>query len=283
MPPWPGGTALRPIPAGARPYAGALHAAVRVAAPWAPRWYRTPRPTVPTVGWCLQAADARASLAQDGACLQGNRWRCRLGTLTRRLLVELKNVEVGVSSSAASTGASFRGRAGGPTNAIARLRMSYTGRPRARSQLLLHGSFGGRAGARLTTHRTHTIKSRARVGPCFVSSNRKRRARPVAGSYLSLIVRSTTLKSSAPQDACVPRKHQPRTLAELRLGGPWASDRPDDRRVPLSVAKEWCHARTRASLLQVVLNSEPAVRPGAAIRTTMPSLPMAAAGDAGQR
>ena len=56
-----------------------------------------------------EAPDARASLAL-GACLQGNRWLCRLGTLTRRLLVELKNAEVGVSSSAASTGASFRGK-----------------------------------------------------------------------------------------------------------------------------------------------------------------------------
>jgi hypothetical protein len=53
-PPWPGGTALRPIPAGARPYAGALHARVRVAAPRGPRRYGTPRPTVPSAGWCLQ-------------------------------------------------------------------------------------------------------------------------------------------------------------------------------------------------------------------------------------
>jgi len=41
-PPWPDGTAPRPIPAGARPYAGALHARVRVAAPRAPRRYGTP-------------------------------------------------------------------------------------------------------------------------------------------------------------------------------------------------------------------------------------------------
>jgi transcriptional regulator with XRE-family HTH domain len=53
-PPSPGGTALRPIPAGARPYARALHARVRVAAPRAPLRYGTPRPTVPPVGWCLQ-------------------------------------------------------------------------------------------------------------------------------------------------------------------------------------------------------------------------------------
>jgi hypothetical protein len=52
--PWPGGTALRPIPAGARPYAGVLHARVRVAATRAPCRYGTPRPTVPSVGWCLQ-------------------------------------------------------------------------------------------------------------------------------------------------------------------------------------------------------------------------------------
>jgi hypothetical protein len=37
-----------------------------------------------------------------------------------------------------------------------------TGRPRVDSQLLLHGSFDGRAEARLTTRRTRAIKSRAR-------------------------------------------------------------------------------------------------------------------------
>ena len=107
--PWPGGMALRPIPAGARPYAGALHARVRVAAPRAPRRYGTPRPTVPPVGWCLQRPGRSGVPRARGACLQGNRWRCRLGTLTRRLLVELNNAEVDVSSSAASTGSSFRG------------------------------------------------------------------------------------------------------------------------------------------------------------------------------
>lgn len=42
-----------------------------------------------------------------------------------------------------------------------------------------------------------------------------------------------------------PRKHQPRTLVELRLSVPWASDRSDDRWLPLSVAKERRHARLR--------------------------------------
>ena len=63
----------------------------------------------------LQAGVFRGSgpLGRPGATRRapaGNRWRCRLGTLTRRLLVELNNAEVGVRSSAASTGPSFRGR-----------------------------------------------------------------------------------------------------------------------------------------------------------------------------
>ena len=41
-------------------------------------------------------------------------------------------------------------------------RLSDTGRPRVGSQLLPHGSFGGRAGARPMTRRTRAIKSRAR-------------------------------------------------------------------------------------------------------------------------
>jgi transcriptional regulator with XRE-family HTH domain len=127
-PPWPGGTALRPIAAGARPYSGALHAArtSRGTPGAAPVWH-APADSAGCRLVSTEAPDARASLALEAACLQGNRWRCRLGTLTRRLLVELKNAEVDVSSSAASTGASFRERAGGPTNAIARLRLSGRG------------------------------------------------------------------------------------------------------------------------------------------------------------
>ena len=64
------------------------------------------------VGWCPQRPRTLGVPRARGACLQGNRWLWRLGTLTRRLLVELKNAEVGVSSSAASTGASFRGKPG---------------------------------------------------------------------------------------------------------------------------------------------------------------------------
>ena len=73
-PPWPGGAALRPIPAGARPYAGAPHARVRVAAPRAPRRYGTPRPTVPPV---FYRGPGRSGVPRArGACLQGNRWLC---------------------------------------------------------------------------------------------------------------------------------------------------------------------------------------------------------------
>ena len=48
------------------------------------------------------------------------------------------------------------------TAALAWLRLSDSGRHRAGSQLVLRGSFCGRAGARLMTRRTHAIKSRAR-------------------------------------------------------------------------------------------------------------------------
>ena len=53
-PPWPGGAALRPIPTGARPYAGgATCARTRHGTPALLR-YGTPTPTAPPLGWCLQ-------------------------------------------------------------------------------------------------------------------------------------------------------------------------------------------------------------------------------------
>ena len=74
-----------------------------------------------------EAPDARASLALEPRASRATAGGGGSAHLTRRLLVELNNAEVGVSSSAASTGASFRGGAGGPTNAIARLRLSERG------------------------------------------------------------------------------------------------------------------------------------------------------------
>jgi len=78
----------------------------------APLRYGTPRPTAPApVGWCLQRPrtpgpsrryEARASRAPAGGVGSAHS--------TRRLLVELNNAAVGVSSSAASTGSSFRGQ-----------------------------------------------------------------------------------------------------------------------------------------------------------------------------
>ena len=92
---------------------------------------------------------------------------------------------------------------------------------------------------------------------------------------LLLVVRSTTLNRLHKTPA-FPRKHQPRTLAELRLGGLGASDRPDDGRLPLplSVAKQR-HARPRTITAADRLSSEPTVTTGAAIRAT--TLPQAAA------
>ena len=57
-----------------------------------------------------EAPDARASLALEARASRATDGGVGCGTLTRRLLVELKNAEVGVSSSATSTGASFRGK-----------------------------------------------------------------------------------------------------------------------------------------------------------------------------
>ena len=86
-----------------------------------------------------EAPDARASLALEERASRATAGGVGSAHLTRRLLVELNNAEVGVSSSAASTGASFRGRAGGPTNAIARLRLSGSG---SRAMRCLHGNRG---------------------------------------------------------------------------------------------------------------------------------------------
>ena len=61
-PPWPGGTALRPIPAGARPYAGALHARVRVGRPGAaPVWHAQADSAAACRLVSTEAPDARAS------------------------------------------------------------------------------------------------------------------------------------------------------------------------------------------------------------------------------
>ncbi len=59
-----------------------------------------------------EAPDALRASRHYEARVSGTGRRFRLDTLTRRLLVELNNAEVGVSSSAASTGSSFRGKPG---------------------------------------------------------------------------------------------------------------------------------------------------------------------------
>ena len=51
--------------------------------------------------------------------------------------------------------------------------LSDTGRPRVGGQLVPMAPLSGRAGARLTTRRTHAVKLRAEVGSCSVGSNRK--------------------------------------------------------------------------------------------------------------
>ena len=151
----------------------ALHAAVRVAASRAPRRYGTPRPTVGVVGWCLQRPRTLGRPSRESRGLQGNRWRCRLGTLTRRLLVELNNAELGVSSSAASTGASFRGRAAAAAPPSWRLYHAYTGhggavtasldeRPRGRRRRL--GSCRARLLPRLAGQQQPRAKSGKHAG-----------------------------------------------------------------------------------------------------------------------
>ena len=89
-PPWRGGAALRPIPAGARAYArGATCARTGRGTP-APLRYGTPRPTAPPVGRCLQSPpDALRASGRYEARVSGTGGRRRLDTLTRRLLVEL--------------------------------------------------------------------------------------------------------------------------------------------------------------------------------------------------
>ena len=57
------------------------------------------------------------------------------------------------------------------------LLVSETGRPRVGNQLPVHGSSGHRAGAPLTTRRSHTRSDlEPEVGSCSVGANRRRRA-----------------------------------------------------------------------------------------------------------
>ena len=74
-----------------------------------------------------------------------------------------------------------------------------------------------------------------------------------SGPALSLVVHSTTLKS-APQDARVPRKHQPPALADVRPRGRWGSDPPDERRLLLRLAKDRRRDVYAPSVLQIVAN-----------------------------
>jgi Sigma-70, region 4 len=84
-PPWPGGTALRLIPAGARPSAGRYMRAYEPRHPGRRAGMARPGRQ------CRLEAGVYRGPGRSGVprtrvvSLQGNCWRCRLGALTRRL------------------------------------------------------------------------------------------------------------------------------------------------------------------------------------------------------